>query len=95
MQIKTIFTALILLIFISFCSCSVSKSTTANQNTAPLSEKQLVKERKKQEKLAEKGKKAAHKRYWSMQTKAAKSRVKSTRKRNKLAAKSRAANARR
>ena len=90
MQTKTIIFILLLLFTGSISSC---KSTSAPGSNLPASvkeaEEQLAKQKKTQAKINKKGQKAAYDRYWSMQTKEAKKRIKRTNKKMKKEARNR------
>ena len=84
MQSKTIIFILLLLFTVRISSC---KSTSAPGSNLPASvkeaEEQLAKQKKKQAKINKKAQKAAYDRYWSMQTKESKKRIKRNNKRLK------------
>lgn len=90
MQTKTIIFILLLLFTGSISSC---KSTNAPVSNLPASvkeaEEQLAKQKKAQAKINKKAKKAAYDRYWSMQTKEAKNKIKRNNKRMKKEARNR------
>ena len=83
MQIKTILFSLILLLAFGFSSCGSTAPGANNPTSAAEAEAQLAQKRKEQDKINAKSKKAGEKRYWKMQSKEAKKRVKKTNKRQK------------
>lgn len=90
MQIKTIIFILLLLLTGSISSCkSTDAPGTNNPPSVKEAEEQLAKQKKEQAKINAKAKKAAYDRYWSMQTKEAKNRIKRNNKRLKKEARKR------
>jgi ABC-type uncharacterized transport system YnjBCD substrate-binding protein len=90
MQIKTIIIILLLLLAGSISSCkSTDAPGTNNPQSVKEAEEQLAKQKKEQAKINAKAKKAAYDRYWSMQTKEAKNRIKRNNKRLKKEARKR------
>ena len=89
MQIKTIFHSLILLTAIGFSSCGSTAPGANNPTTAAEAESQIAQRKKEQAKATKKAKKEGEKRYWNLQSKEAKKKVKQTNKRQKRNAKNR------
>jgi hypothetical protein len=90
MQTKTIIFILLLLFTVTISSCKSTSPPGSNlPATVKEAEEQLAKQKKAQAKINKKAQKAAYDRYWSMQTKEAKNRIKRNNKRLKKEARNR------
>lgn len=90
MQTKTIIFILLLLFTVTISSCKSTSPLGSNlPATVKEAEEQLAKQKKAQAKINKKAQKAAYDRYWSMQTKEAKNRIKRNNKRLKKEARNR------
>ena len=88
MNIKTIYTTLLLLLAINLMSCG-SKGPYNALMTPEEIEKSLAKDKKKKAKEGKKAQKEAYKHYWSLQTKETKKSIKKNNRRQKKAARKR------
>ena len=89
MQIKTILISIILLLTLGFSSCASTAPGGYNPSSVAEAEEQLAQKKKEQLKASDKAIKAGEKRYWKMQSKEARKRVKRTNIRQKRNSKAR------
>jgi hypothetical protein len=88
MKFQTIFGTLLLFCTLNITSCGASKAGATGGSVAEAEEIMAQKNKAKQKEAA-KAKKASHKRYWSLQSKAAKKSVKKNLKRQRKLARQR------
>ena len=81
MQIKTFLVSILLLLTFALSSCGSTAPGSTNPTNVADAEAQLAQKKKEQAKASAKAKKAGEKRYWKMQSKEARKRVKRTNKR--------------